>query len=167
MSQVSELQPLGKKHKGKCSDGKDSIEAIFASSVSKMIESKEISNGCIVKLISFTCNFINESHKLICTECEVEASADASTSKPAPIKEEPEESNRASPSKENMPSNVKVEESQSGSPVPNKKVKLQGSDSNTPRAVKRDADALKTPAHPRIASLTTSSHTPKPSPSEQ
>ena len=164
--QVSDLQPLGKKHKGKYSDGDDSIETIFASSVSKMIESKEIGNGCVVKVISFTCNIINESHKLICTECELEAACDTSTSAPFTIKQEVEDSSMSPASKENMPSNLKQEDRQPGSPAPLKRVKTEGSDSNTPHAARRDSDAVKTPAHPRIASLA-ASRTPQPSPSEQ
>ena len=131
-----------------------------------MIESKEIGNGCIVKVISFTCNVINESHKLICTECELEAACDTSTSAPLAVKEEAQDSSMSPASKENMPSNLKQEDRQPGSPAPLKKVKVEGSDSTTPYATKRDADTVKTPAHPRIASLA-ASRTPQPSPSEQ
>jgi len=128
MVQVSALQPLGKKHKGVYSDGTDSIEAVFASTVNQLIESGAMSNDCVVKLISFTCNLVNDSHKLISTECEVESAPDA---------------------------------------MANKKVKVEGTGSNTPHAVRRDSDSVKTPAHPRIASLAASSRTPQPSPSEQ
>ena len=167
--QVSQLQPLGKKHKGVYSDGSDSMEAVFASTVCHLIESGQLKNDCIVKLVSFTCNLINESHKLISTECEVEAAAapDGSTTQQAEIKEEPESQTTGSPSKENMPSNMKVEDRASHSPMGNKKLKVEGSGSNTPHAVKRDSESMKTPAHPRIASLASASRTPQPSPSEQ
>ncbi|DBB18305.1 TPA: hypothetical protein ACH3X3_003260 [Trebouxia sp. C0006] len=165
--QVSALQPLGKKHKGVYSDGTDSIEAVFASTVNQLIESGKISNGCVVKLISFTCNLVNDSHKLISTECEVESASDAGTPEQASIKAESQESNKASPTKENMPSNVKVEDRASSSPMANKKAKVEGTGSNTPHAVRRDSDSVKTPAHPRIASLAAASRTPQPSPSEQ
>ena len=164
--QVSQLQPLGKKHKGVYSDGSDSMEAVFASAVSQLIESGQLKDECIVKLVSFTCNLINESHKLISTECEVEAATDASSSHHTEVKEEPESQNPGSPAKENMPSNLEVKERASSSPMV-KKVKVEGSGSNTPHAPKRDSDAMKTPAHPRIASLASSSRTPQPSPSEQ
>lgn len=183
--QVSQLQPLGKKHRGVYSDGSDSMEAVFASSVCHLIESGQLKNDCIVKLVSFTCNLINESHKLISTECEVEAAPESSTAQQAEIKEEPESQGAGSPSKENMPSNMKEEERASNSPMGNKKpkveekerasnspmgnkkLKVEGSGSNTPHAAKRDSDSMKTPAHPRIASLASSSRTPQPSPSEQ
>ena len=167
MLQVSHLQPLGKKHKGVYSDGSDSMEAVFASTVCHLIESGQLKNECIVKLVSFTCNLINESHKLISTECEVEAAAEGSTAQQTEIKEEPESQTAGSPSKENMPSNVKVEDRASNSPMGNKKLKVEGSGSSTPHAVRRDSDSMKTPAHPRIASLASSSRTPQPSPSEQ
>ena len=167
MLQVSHLQPLGKKHKGVYSDGSDSMEAVFASTVCHLIESGQLKNECIVKLVSFTCNLINESHKLISTECEVEAAAEGSTAQQTEIKEEPESQIAGSPSKENMPSNVKVKDWASNSPMGNKKLKVEGSGSSTPHAVRRDSDSMKTPAHPRIASLASSSRTPQPSPSEQ
>ena len=164
--QVSQLQPLGKKHKGAYSDGSDSMEAVFASSVSQLIESGQLKDECIVKLTSFTCNLINESHKLISTECEVETAADASSSHQAEVKEEPESQAAGSPAKENMPSNLEVKEGASSSPMV-KKAKIEGSGYNTPHAPKRDSDGMKTPAHPRISSLASSSRTPQPSPSEQ
>lgn len=165
MAQVSELQPLGKKHKGNLSDGSDSIGAIFASSVNSMLESKQISNGCVLRITSFVCNDVQGTHKLICTECEVESAGEASTSKA--VKEEPEEATRASPSKENMSSNLKANNRQQDSPALSKKIKIEGSDSHTPQIAKRESDSMKTPAHPRIASLAGSSRTPQPSPSEQ
>jgi len=164
---VSELQPLGKKHKGVYSDGTDSIEAVFASSVSQLIESGKMRDGCVVKLLEFTCNLVNDSHKLISTECDVETVSDVSTAGPDNIKAEPEEEPKPSPTKENMPSNLKVEERGSNSPMANKKVKVEGTGSNTPHGVRRNPDAMKTPANPRIASLASSSRTPQPSPSEQ
>ena len=167
---MSELQPLGKKHRGVYSDGTDSIEAVFASTVNHLIESGKISNGCVVKLVSFTCNLVNDSHKLISTECEVEpatGTSTASTSGQGSIKREPEDETKASPTKENMPSNLKGQDRVSSSPLANKKVKIEGTGSSTPHAVKRDSDSMKTPAHPRIASLASSSRTPQPSPSEQ
>jgi len=167
MEQVSSLQPLGKKHKGVYSDGTDSIEAVFASTVNQLIESGKMSNGCVVKLISFTCNLVNDSHKLISTECEVELAPEAGRSEQASIKAEPQESNKASPTKENMPSNLNIEDRASSSPMANKKIKVEGTGSSTPHAMRRDSDSVKTPAHPRIASLAASSRTPQPSPSEQ
>ena len=167
MEQVSALQPLGKKHKGVYSDGTDSIEAVFASTVNQLIESGNISNGCVVKLISFTCNLVSDSHKLISTECEVESAPDAGTIEPSSVKAESQESNKASPTKENVPSNLKVEDRASSSPMANKRFKVEGTGSNTPHAVRRDSDSVRTPAHPRIASLAASSRTPQPSPSEQ
>ena len=166
MLQVSQLQPLGKKHKGVYSDGSDSMEAVFASTVNSLIESGQLKNDCVVKLMSFTCNLINESHKLISTECEVDAAPDSNTAQ-APIKEEPESQPSGSPSKENMPSNKKVEKQASSSPMGNKRLKVESTGSGTPHAAKRDPDAMKTPAHPRVASLASSSRTPQPSPSEQ
>ena len=165
--QVSELQPLGKKHKGKYSDGKDSMEAVFASTLSQMIESGKVSNGCVVKLKEFTCNLVNDSHKLISTECEEGSAVDTSMSKPDSVKAEPQQTTAASPSKENTPSNLKIEETGSSSPLANKKIKLEGGGSSTPHASKRDFEAMKTPVHPRIASLASASRTPQPSPSEQ
>ena len=165
--QVSQLQPLGKKHKGVYSDGSDSMEAVFASKACQMVESGQLKDDCLVKLVSFTCNLVHESHKLISTECEVEAAPGNSTAQQAQVKEEPESQVAGSPSKENMPSNMTVEERASDSPMANKKLKVEGSGSSTPHAAKRDSDAVKTPAHPRIASLASSSRTPQPSPSEQ
>ncbi|KAL3141009.1 hypothetical protein ABBQ32_005523 [Trebouxia sp. C0010 RCD-2024] len=164
---VSQLQPLGKKHKGLYSDGSDSMEAVFASAVSSLIESGQLTNDCVVKLVSFTCNLVNESHKLISTECEVDAAPDSSTAQQAPIKEESESQPAGSPCKENMPSNTKVETQASSSPMGNKRLKVEGTGSSTPHAAKRDPEAMKTPAHPRVASLASSSRTPQPSPSEQ
>lgn len=167
MLQVSQLQPLGKKHKGVYSDGSDSMEAVFASSLTSLVESGQLRNDCVVKLVSFTCNLINDSHRLISTECKVEAAPDSSTEQQAQIKEEPESQTAGSPSKENMPSNTKVEKQASSSPMGNKRLKVEGTGSGTPHAAKRDSDAMKTPAHPRVVSLASSSRTPQPSPSEQ
>lgn len=163
--QVTFLQPIsnGSKHKGTYTDGGDSMAAVFGTKVNQLIQSGTITVGSIVKVLAFVCNEINGAPTLVTTGCELEEAAAIKT------EADPEPTETSSPLKENTTSNVKTEGtgSNSGSPSANKKAKIDPSSGKTPRPIKRDSDGMKTPAHPRIASLAASSRTPLPSPSEQ
>lgn len=168
--QLTSLEPIGSKHKGTYTDGKDTVDAVFGNKANQRIRVGDITSGSILKLICFVCNTTSDGvKKLITTEMELEASAETSTAQEGTAESGPEPMQTSSPSKENQPSNVKSEENvdSTGTPLANKKPKLDHTASKTPRPVKKEPDTMKTPAHPRIASLASSSRTPQPSPSEQ
>ena len=163
------MEPIGTKHKGTYSDGRDNMDAVFGAKANQRIQAGDITSGSVLKLITFVCNDFTGGKKLITTECGLEGAAETSTAQEGSADSGAEPMQTTSPSKENQPSNVKTEENigSSGTPLANKKPKLEQSDSKTPRLTKKEPENMKTPAHPRIASLASSSRTPQPSPSEQ
>ena len=168
--QLTSLEPIGSKHKGTYTDGKDTVDAVFGNKANLRIQDGDITSGSILKLITFVCNTTSDGvHKLITTEMALEAPSEHSTAQEGSAESGPEPMQAGSPSKENQPSNVKTEENiaSTGTPLANKKPKLEHTASKTPRPIKKEPDTMKTPAHPRIASLASSSRTPQPSPSEQ
>lgn len=169
MLQLTSLEPLGSKHKGTYTDGKDSMDAVFGTKANQRLQVGDITTGCVLKLVAFVCNEFNGVKKLITTDMELEAAAESSTAQEGSAQSGPEPMQTSSPSKENQSSNVKVEEKvgSTGTPMANKKPKIDHSASKTPWAAQQDTDSMKTPAHPRVASLASSSRTPQPSPSEQ
>lgn len=168
--QLTSLEPLGSKHKGIYTDGSECIDAIFGNKANQRLQAGDIAPGCVLKLEVFVCNEFNGVKKLITTEMELEAAADSSTAQEGSGESGAKPMQTSSPSKENQPSNVKAEETvgNTGTPMANKKPKINHNASKSPwPGVKSEPESMKTPVHPRIASLAASSRTPQPSPSEQ
>jgi hypothetical protein len=68
----------------KATDGSgSSMECVLASQLGRSVESGELSlkNGDVMRVTGYTCNLINEAHKLIISSLEVAAASDAGTAR--------------------------------------------------------------------------------------
>ncbi|KAG2486706.1 hypothetical protein HYH03_014635 [Edaphochlamys debaryana] len=71
---VSDLQEaVGRKHKCFLSDGQASIKGVLASQFADLVESGELCNGCLVRIIAFVTNTVGSDDVLLATDLTVVA----------------------------------------------------------------------------------------------